>query len=92
MPENIPKVILNPQAGIALRNGFNQMSRVLESSMGPTRGIVFHSTALKPAPEPITDAATIARRITELPGRGQNVGVMLLRSLVWRVHQRVGDG
>lgn len=60
--------------------------------MGPTRGVAFNSTALKPTPEPITDAATIARRITELPGRGQNVGAMLLRSLVWRVHQRVGDG
>jgi chaperonin GroEL len=92
MPENIPKVILNPHAGTALRKGFNQMTRVLESSMGPTRGTVFHSTALKSTPEPITDAATIARRITELPGRSQNVGAMLLRSLVWRVHLRVGDG
>ena len=92
MPENIPKVILNPHAGTALKNGFNQMTRVLESSMGPTRGTVFHSTDLQSTPEPITDAATIARRITELPGRSQNAGAMLLRSLVWRVHQRVGDG
>ena len=92
MPENIPKVILAPNAGAALNDGFNQLTRLLELTMGPTRGIVFNSTALKPTPEPITDAATIARRITELPGRGQNVGAMLLRSLVWRVHQRIGDG
>lgn len=92
MPGNIPKVILAPHAGAALKDGFDQMSRLLEMTMGPTRGVVFNSTTLKPTPEPITDAATIARRITELPGRGQNMGAMLLRNLVWRVHQRVGDG
>ena len=92
MPENIPKVILAPQARGLLRTGFDKMARVLAFTLGPTHGTVFSSTALKPSPEPITDAATIARRITALPNRGQDVGAMLLRSLAWRVYQRVGDG
>ena len=92
MPENTPKVILAPKARRVLRAGFDQMARLLAVTLGPTHGIVFNSTALKPTPEPITDAATIARRITALPDRGQDVGAMLLRSLVWRVHQRIGDG
>ncbi|MFL7870523.1 MAG: TCP-1/cpn60 chaperonin family protein, partial [Anaerolineales bacterium] len=92
MPENIPKVILAPQARGILRIGFDKMARVLAFTLGPTHGTVFNSTALKPSPEPITDAATIARRITALPNRGQDVGAMLLRSLVWRVYQRIGDG
>ncbi len=92
MPENIPKVILPPQARGVLRAGFDQMAKLLAMTLGPTHGIVFNSTALKPTPEPITDAATIARRITALPDRGQDVGAMLLRSLVWRVYQRIGDG
>lgn len=92
MPENIPKVILPPVARGLLQDGFDQIARLLALTLGPSQGIVFNSTALKPAPEPITDAATIARRITQMPNRGQDVGAMLLRSLVWRVHQRVGDG
>lgn len=92
MPEYIPKVLFPPVARGVLKDGFDQIARLLELTLGPTQGIVLNSTALKPAPEPMTDAATIARRITELPDRAQDVGAMLLRSLVWRVHQRVGDG
>ena len=92
MSKTTPKVILAPQARGFLRAGFNQMARLLAVTLGPTHGVVFNSTALKPIPEPITDAATIARRITALPDRAQDVGAMLLRSLVWRVHQRIGDG
>lgn len=90
--ENIPKVIPAPIARGVLKNGFDQMARLLAVTLGPTHGIAFNSTVLKPVPEPITDAATIARRFTSLPNRGQDVGAMLLRSLVWRVHQRIGDG
>ena len=92
MPANIPKVIPAPQARGVLKAGFDKMAKVLAFTLGPTHGIVFNSTALKPLPEPITDAATIARRITALPDRGQDVGAMLLRSLAWRVYQRIGDG
>ena len=92
MPENIPKVILAPTARELLKDGFDQMARVLALTLGPTHGIGFSSTILKPIPEPITDAATIARRITALPNRAKDVGAMLLRSLVWRVHLRIGDG
>ena len=92
MPENIPKVILPPTARGFLKDGFDQMARVLAITLGPIHGIGFSSTILKPTPEPITDAATIARRITALPNRARDVGAMLLRSLVWRVHQRIGDG
>lgn len=92
MPANIPKVILAPTARGILKEGFDQMARLMALTFGPTHGIVFSSTALKPIPEPITDSATLARRITAFPNRGRDVGAMLMRSLVWRVHQRVGDG
>ncbi len=92
MTKNIPKVILAPQARATLKAGFNQMAHALAVTLGPTHGIVLSSTVLKPSPEPLTDAATIARRITGLPDRGKDVGAMLMRSLAWRVHQRVGDG
>jgi len=68
------------------------MGRLLASTLGPIHGVAFSSTALQSAPEPITDAATIARRVTSLPDRAQDVGAMLMRSLAWRTHQQVGDG
>ncbi len=34
----------------------------------------------------------MARRFLALPDRGEDVGAMILRNLVWRVHERVGDG
>jgi chaperonin GroEL len=92
MLQNTPKVLFSPGARSALKDGFDQVARLLAQTLGPFQGITFHSTAQKPNPEPLTDAATIARRIVALPNRAQNVGGMLLRNLVWRVHQRVGDG
>ena len=40
----------------------------------------------------LTSSAVIARRIVEIPGRAANVGAMLLRNAVCRVHDRLGDG
>lgn len=92
MTPSIPAVLFSLQMRSALKAGFDQMARLLAATLGPTQGVVFHSEALKPVPEPLTDAATIARRVTALPDRAQDVGAMLLRSLAWRVQQRVGDG
>lgn len=92
MTPSIPAVLPSTQTRSALKAGFDQMARLLAVTLGPTQGVVFHSDALKLALEPLTDAATIARRVTALPDRAQDVGAMLLRSLAWRVQQRVGDG
>lgn len=92
MTTSIPAVLPFSQTRSALKAGFDQMACLLAATLGPTQGVVFYSEALKSAPEPLTDAATIARRVTALPDRAQDVGAMLLRSLAWRVQQRVGDG
>lgn len=92
MPRPIPAVLPSSQTRPALKAGFDQMARLLASTLGPHRGVVFHYEARKQEIEPLTDAATIARRVVALPDRAEDVGAMLLRSLAWRVHQRVGDG
>lgn len=92
MPRPIPAVLPSPQTRNALKAGFDQMARLLAATLGPRRGVVFHYEARKQEIEPLTDSATIARRVTALPDRAEDVGAMLLRSLAWRVHQRVGDG
>lgn len=92
MAHPIPAVLPSPQTRPALKAGFDQMARLLAATLGPQRGVVFHYESRKREVEPLTDAATIARRVVALPDRAQDVGAMLLRSLAWRVHQRVGDG
>lgn len=56
------------------------------------QGAILSSPATGSRPEMITDAATIARRMLALPHRAEDVGAMILRNLVWRMHLKAGDG
>jgi chaperonin GroEL len=87
-----PAVLEYPRSVQKLKEGFDLLAHTLGLTLGPTQGIVLSSTELKSKPELLSDAATIARRVTDLADAEQNVGAMLLRNLVWRVHERVGDG
>ena len=87
-----PAVITSPEAFDRLKEGFDLLGNLLSLTLGPTGGVILSTTEYKDAPEPLSDAAVIARRMLELPQKSQNVGAMLMRNLVWRVHQRVGDG
>lgn len=83
-------VVRTPQADIRLKRGFDTMADLLALTLGPTQGIILSER--EGQAEPLTDAAVIARRILELPDRAEDVGAMLLRNLVWRMHLRAGDG
>lgn len=87
-----PAVITSPEAFEHLKEGFDLLGNLLSLTLGPTGGVILSTTEYKDAPEPLSDAAIIARRMIELPEKAQNVGAMLMRNLAWRVHQRVGDG
>ena len=87
-----PDVLTDPQAFLRLKHGFDKLGELLTLTLGPVGGVVLSSTPQHDAPEPLNDAAVIARRILALPDRGENVGAMLMRNIVWRTHQRVGDG
>src|SRR5262249_30181628 len=43
-------------------------------------------------PEILDDAALIARRTFALADPFENMGAMVVRHLVWQVHERTGDG
>ncbi|MFP4396361.1 MAG: TCP-1/cpn60 chaperonin family protein [Anaerolineales bacterium] len=99
MPQNSPPrpraygVLPAPEAGLRLKRGFDQLARVLAVTLGPAQGnVLSYRPASRDDIEMLSDAATIARRVLQLPDRGEDVGAMLLRNLVWRVHTRVGDG
>lgn len=88
-----PSVLQGVAAG-GLRRGFDRLANLLALTLGPTQGVVLSTPLGNPAgrPELLTDGATIARRLMQLPDRAEDVGAMLLRNLVWRMHREAGDG
>lgn len=92
MGTSTPHLIVTPTAPEQLKIGFDTVGRLLASTLGPAQGIILSTKQFVGPPEILSDAGTIARRLLAIPDRRQDVGAMLLRNLVWRVHQRVGDG
>jgi chaperonin GroEL len=71
---------------------------VLERTLGPTIGPAARPVAVAPIgrpgqpPELLDDGATIARRMTGIPDRFENMGFMLARQAAWRMRTTAGDG
>ena len=70
------------------------MASLVRGTLGPKARAVAVNPVIsnnKP-PEILNDAATILRRVIELPDPAENVGAMILRQLTWKVREEVGDG
>ncbi|MBC7234480.1 MAG: chaperonin GroEL [Chloroflexi bacterium] len=87
-----PDVILGEQSRIGMLRGFESMARLLAITLGPIGGNIANAREPKGEPELLYDAATIARRIIQLPDRAEDAGAMMMRHLVWNVREEVGDG
>lgn len=89
---SVPLVLQHELATAPLKRGFDKIANLLAVTLGPTQGVIFSKHETRAAPEILSDAATVARRIIALPDRAEDVGAMLARNLVWRQHLRAGDG
>lgn len=87
-------VIVNqPQTYFDLQNGVEQLMVAIRPTLGPLpRLVALSRLSSGESPEILDDGAQIARRIIQISPRGQDVGAMLLRHSLWRMHQEVGDG
>ncbi len=85
-----PSVVFNPN----LLDGINVIADLVKPTLGPLPRLVAmeRSMSRDRAPELLDDAATLARRIVQLPHPTQDVGAMMLRHALWRMHEVVGDG
>ncbi len=86
-----PSVLLGESSRARMLRGFASMGRVLSLTLGPTAGTIANAGVAGEV-EILRDAATIARRITQLPDARENPGAMLMRQIAWRVRAQVGDG
>jgi chaperonin GroEL len=87
-----PKVIGQPIASQHFTLGINTIADLLAPTLGPIGGIVCNQRDFKNQPELLDDSATTVRRILNMGDPNADVGAMLMRSMIWRVVQRAGDG
>jgi chaperonin GroEL len=87
-----PKVVEQPNTTKHLTKGINAMADLLAPTLGPIGGLVANQRDFQRKPELLDDSATAVRRILNLGDPRADVGAMLMRSMVWRVVQRAGDG
>lgn len=87
-----PKVIGQPTSAQHLTLGINALADLLAPTLGPVGGVVANQRDFKRSAELLDDSATAVRRILNLGDPRADVGAMLMRSMVWRVVQRAGDG
>lgn len=86
-------VVTGTDARAALVSGLVTMASLVQPTLGPTaRTVAISPIAGADPPEILDNAATITRRTIAIEGSFENMGAMLLRHLVWRVHEEVGDG
>lgn len=89
-----PGVVFQPHVHRALQHGIRKLVSAIRPTLGPLSGGV----AIDPLneaetlPEYVDEGAVIARRIIELPDRNEDMGAMLLRAMLTRQQERIGDG
>jgi chaperonin GroEL len=88
-----PAVVSQPQTYRSILQGVNLIARAVRPTLGPLPRIVALEGLKRTDPvEFLDDGATIARRIRRIEPRGADVGAMMLRHAMWRMHEEVGDG
>ena len=92
-PEKQAGILFQPNVYQQMQGGINQVINAIRPTLGPNP----HFTGIEAfprtkAPELLDDGGTIARRLVELPNQHENVGAMLVRGMLWRLHQQSGDG
>jgi chaperonin GroEL len=91
--EQTPGVVFQPATYRRMQKGIDLMVGAIRPTLGPRPRIVAIERHTRgKAPELLDSGGVIARRVIELPDRDEDMGAMLLRSVLWRVQDQVGDG
>ncbi|MCY3781697.1 MAG: hypothetical protein OXG78_15385 [Chloroflexi bacterium] len=92
-PRQRAGVLTQPDVHRAMLRGIDKLVAAIQPTLGPRPRIVGIERGTRDtSPELLDDGAVIARRIIELPNQYENIGAMLLRGMLWRLHEAVGDG
>ncbi|MCA0454210.1 MAG: hypothetical protein LCI00_09580 [Chloroflexi bacterium] len=89
-----PGVVFQPHVHHGLQRGIDKLVNAIRPTLGPlASGVAIDPlNDAETMPEFLDDGGLIARRIIELPNRDEDMGAMLLRGMLLRQYERVGDG
>ncbi len=89
-----PGVIFQPHVHYHLQRGIDKLVNAIRPTLGPLAcGVAIDPlNDAETLPEFLDDGGLIARRIIELPNRDEDMGAMLLRGMLLRQYERIGDG
>ncbi|MCC7446021.1 MAG: chaperonin GroEL [Anaerolineae bacterium] len=87
------RIIFQPAAAYRMLRGVDQLANAVRVTLGPRpRYVAIERPNNGSQPELLDNGGIIARRVVELPDRDEDMGAMLLRNLMWRLNDQVGDG
>ncbi|MCY4145175.1 MAG: hypothetical protein OXE95_01545 [Chloroflexi bacterium] len=87
------RLVFQPDSALALQRGINLIADAIRPTLGPVpRAVAFDLADAEKPPELLDKGGLIARRITNLPDRDEDMGAMLLRGMLWQLYDELGDG
>jgi chaperonin GroEL len=87
------RVVFQPAAYRGIQRGINRIANAMRPTLGPLpRTVAIERLPRDKTPELLDNGGVIARRIIELPNGDEDVGAMFIRHVLWRLHEKVGDG
>ena len=90
---HMQRIVYLPASHQKLFAGVDKLADGIRPTLGPNaRTVIIEAVRGLSRVEILDDGGTIARRIVSLGDRDENMGAMLLRESLWRMHERVGDG
>ncbi len=90
---NSKRVVFQPRTWQGMHRGAMQIVNAVRPTLGPrARFVAFSPEFGDTEPDLYDNGGEIARRILQIKGRDEDVGAMLIRDLLWRLQNQVGDG
>lgn len=89
-----PGVVFQPAVHQSLQRGIAKLVGAIRPTLGPVAcGVAIDPlNSAETLPEYLDSGGLIARRIIELPNRNEDMGAMLVRAMLVRQYERIGDG
>jgi chaperonin GroEL len=95
-PKNFqqPKVVFQPEAAEGMQAGITKLVHLISPTLGPLPHAVAHEKIAQrdKLPELLDSGGTIARRVIQIADRDEDVGLMFLRHVLWKLQESEGDG
>ena len=89
----LERLVFQPDTSHRIQAGINLVANTIRPTLGPIPRMVGVANVLEHKPPELLDkGGLIARRITNLPDRDADMGAMIIRQMLWQLHEDVGDG